>query len=148
MKVIYWIIDWFKYKLAGRNICLKNKDIVVITTSLNTDRMSAYYARRTKFLFDTKMIKYNEIDLVLLQKEEVDKYRVVYPEAKNKLPAIYIDNKFIGSFDQLQELEDADKLDELVFIQMTKNKYDDHDECDLCAFSVIKDGENLGSLYI
>jgi glutaredoxin 3 len=68
------------------------------------------YCRAAKRLLDGKAVKYKEIDLT----EDQEMKRKVMEELSWKtVPIIQIDEKIIGGYDELRELERKGKLDEM-----------------------------------
>ncbi|HEY7535089.1 MAG TPA: glutaredoxin domain-containing protein [Thermodesulfobacteriota bacterium] len=69
------------------------------------------YCRAAKRLLDGKAVKYKEIDLT----EDQEMKRKVMEELSWKtVPIIQIDEKIIGGYDELRELERKGKLDEML----------------------------------
>jgi len=68
------------------------------------------YCRAAKRLLDSKAVKYEEIDLT--ENEEI-KTKVMEELGWQTVPIILINEKLIGGYDQLRELEREGKLDEM-----------------------------------
>ncbi len=115
--------------------CLIPKKIVVVTTSLNTDRSSAYYSKLLKWLLEAKNIQYTEIDLSLLDFVERSRISRKYKKSKEILPVLYADDEFVGDFDKVQELIDLFKFEKYVYTLINTKKNDDHSQCAFCGFN-------------
>jgi glutaredoxin-related protein len=127
-------------RAISKRICKRARNIIVISTSLNTNRLPSYNSRRLTYLLDAKMLDYNTIDLATF---EVTKYNDHlkevyrrYPEARGEIPILYIDGDYIGNYELVQELEDSGELDSLLLITELKTIYDNHRECVHCGFTL------------
>ena len=69
------------------------------------------YCTRAKKLLESKGIEYSEIKL---DSDPNQKYEVMNNLKWKTVPIILIDNKVIGGYDQLVELEKSKKLDQLL----------------------------------
>jgi len=68
------------------------------------------YCRAAKRLLDSFSVKYEEIDLT--ENEEI-RTKVMEELGWKTVPVILINEKLIGGYDQLRELEKEGKLDEM-----------------------------------
>lgn len=70
------------------------------------------YCVRAKSLLERKGVAFTEINLD--QEAPEVKTELIQQTKHRTVPQIFINNKFIGGFDQLYALEKAGKLDELL----------------------------------
>lgn len=68
------------------------------------------YCRAAKALLDRKGLEYSEIDLTGNHELRIE---ISQKHNWRTVPVIYINNEFVGGFDQLMEMERSGKLDEL-----------------------------------
>jgi glutaredoxin len=125
----------FGYMKKKDNLCLVSKYIIVITTGLGTDRVSAYYSKRLKQLLGMKRIRYEEFDLSLLEPWIRDQRMNHYPECRKQLPVLYANGKFIGDYWKIQELEDQGILENTIYLRIKKKESGTHHLCDMCAYN-------------
>ncbi len=127
--------------------CYQQRQCTIITTSLTANRLGSYYSRRLKYLLDAKLIEYEEIDLATLEGTLRNKHLipifVKYPESRDNLPAIYINEEYIGDFDMIQELEDREKLTTQLYKRLDISADGDHSQCDYCAFMSDSDDSDI-----
>ena len=69
------------------------------------------YCHAAKALLDNKGIKYKEIDVT---EDPLMKQRVMDELGWRTVPIILINDRLIGGFDELREMETKGKLDELL----------------------------------
>jgi glutaredoxin-related protein len=150
--------DTAHVQISKTRICVIPRSIVIVTTSLNTYRVSSFNSRRLRHLLDSKNTPYTEIDL---SKSDVtpdnDHLKYVYrsyKEARDNIPVLYVDRAFIGHFDTVQVLEDSDELDDILYITLLKSAQDDHSDCINCGFNLdelevdlLHNTDNTYSLY-
>ncbi len=72
------------------------------------------YCRAAKRLLDSKTVKYEEIDLT--ENEEI-RTKVMEELGWKTVPIILINEKLIGGYDQLRELDREGKLDEMLALE-------------------------------
>ncbi len=115
--------------------CILPNNIIIITTSLNSNRIYARDSRRLRWLLNAKNIPYEDIDLSIINnKNEVNYYLNMFKKAKVDLPAIYINMEYFGNYEKVQDLEDHSELDDFLFYKEIKSKYEDHSMCWKCHF--------------
>eukprot|EP00824_Muranothrix_gubernata_P015837 TRINITY_DN33097_c0_g1_i1.p1 TRINITY_DN33097_c0_g1~~TRINITY_DN33097_c0_g1_i1.p1 ORF type:complete len:110 (-),score=30.82 TRINITY_DN33097_c0_g1_i1:111-401(-) len=72
--------------------------------------------RRAESLLDAKKIVYEKINLAV-EPNRKDEMKAMSGLAT--LPQVFVDNRFVGGWDKLQELEDAEELDK-IFMNVPK----------------------------
>ena len=82
-----------------------NLDVLIYTTK------DCSYCKKAKFIFKKFKIKYNEIII----KDELDRIEMSrLSNGKKTVPQIFIKNKHIGGYDDLNYLKKSGKLDKFL----------------------------------
>ncbi|KNC51249.1 glutaredoxin 3 [Thecamonas trahens ATCC 50062] len=65
--------------------------------------------RETRYLLDAKRVIYEEVDVSLMDDDE--RAEMWGKSGTKTLPQVFVDDEYIGGYDELQELEEEGKLD-------------------------------------
>ena len=92
---------------------MDGRRVVVLTSSLAVTRKMKCDCKKLLDLLGSKKIKYEHADLAL-----EDQYQdlVKFSGSSLILPQVFINGKYIGSYDTVQELEDDGALDVMLGI--------------------------------
>eukprot|EP01088_Endostelium_zonatum_P004372 TRINITY_DN1560_c0_g1_i1.p1 TRINITY_DN1560_c0_g1~~TRINITY_DN1560_c0_g1_i1.p1 ORF type:complete len:119 (-),score=21.04 TRINITY_DN1560_c0_g1_i1:28-357(-) len=69
----------------------------------------------TKFLLDCKACEYEEYDVSI---DKMRLHEMVEKSGKSDLPQIYINNEYIGGYEELASLNETGNLDELLAVAL------------------------------
>jgi len=87
--------------------------IVLFTTSCPGNAKVSSDTRRMKYLLRAKGVDYKEVDL---SDNPLDRFRMLeQSDCTVTLPQLHVNNKFVGTADEVQEYEDFGGLDDLLF---------------------------------
>ncbi len=92
------------------------KKIVILTTSISGGSRTAFSeSNRLRLLLEIKGFNFEEIDLSYPIDTDPDYLNELKKKAKNTIPALFADEEFIGGYNNIQELEDREVLDIVLF---------------------------------
>jgi len=87
-------------------------NITVYYSSATSDLTVKKHQSSLKNLLDGKKKKYSEVDLAQMQKGPRDE---VYAKAGTRvIPLVFVDDKYVGGFEELQQSEEEEKLDSIL----------------------------------
>mmetsp|Transcript_6182 Transcript_6182/g.12130 ORF Transcript_6182/g.12130 Transcript_6182/m.12130 type:complete len:155 (-) Transcript_6182:253-717(-) len=102
-----------------------DEGIVLFTTSCAGNAKVSSDTRRMKYLLRAKGVEYKEVDL---SDNPLDRFRMLeQSDCTVTLPQLHVNNRFVGTADDVQEYEDFGGLDDLLFgvdPQIVKDRID------------------------
>jgi len=83
--------------------------ITIYTSSATSDLTVKKNQQSARDLLDKKKVQYEEKDLATIEKAERDK---VYADAATKkIPLIFVNGKYLGDYETIQDMEEDQQLD-------------------------------------
>jgi len=65
-----------------------------------------------KFLLEKKKVAFQEVDLAVMPKDQRD---ALYTTANARtIPMLFVNNKYIGDYEEVQALEEEERLDQVL----------------------------------